>query len=75
MQYPPEAVAAAIKNAGMHFASRWRIAPLYLLKLCEENPAYPRIYLAAFGGVMLLCIIVRIIGTFASPHTVVQSTP
>lgn len=48
MPYPPEAIAAAIRNAGAHFGSRWRIVPLWVLKMSEEHPTLPRAYLAMY---------------------------
>jgi hypothetical protein len=59
VRYPPEAIGAAIRNAGRHFASQWRIAPLWILKVCEENPRFPRLYLIAFVGLTLLISILK----------------
>jgi hypothetical protein len=57
VRYPPEVIGAAIRNAGRHALSRWRIVPLYVLKLCQQYPLLPRIYLAAFALVLALLVV------------------
>ncbi len=74
MQYPPEAIAAAIQNASRHITSRWRIVPLWILKVSEEHPIVPRAYLAAFccvAGVMIVWSILQMI----LPHPTYSPPP
>ena len=74
MPYPPEAIAAAIRNAGAHFGSRWRIVPLWILKVSEENPMLPRVYLAAFGAVTAIMIVWSIVVPML-PHSPAVTPP
>jgi hypothetical protein len=68
VQYPPEVIGAAIKNASAHFASRWRIVPLWILQKCQDNPSVPRIYIASFGAAVVLVIVVRTISALFGHH-------
>jgi hypothetical protein len=65
VRYPPEVIGAAIRNAGRHVLSRWRIAPLYVLKLCQQYPLLPRVYLGAFA----LLVIVLLVSSFSRHET------
>jgi hypothetical protein len=72
--YRPEAIAAAIRNASAHLAFRWRILPLWVLKISEENPIVPRLYLAAFAGVAIITIVWKIIERLL-PHPAGTTVP
>jgi hypothetical protein len=74
VQYPPEAIAAALQNAAKHAGSRWRIVPLWILKVCQDNPMVPRIYLAAFGGIIALALVVQLISALFGHHQPSPST-